>query len=182
MNYLNLLTEWYHRLESRDRLRLGIAIALLLLLAIIFSAANDRIDRLRKKLAGRETDVAEMLVLKQRYLEAHRVSQRFANRLSATRSDDSPARVIEEIGIKGKGSQIRPIKMEERGDFLEDAAEVKIDGLTTNEAVNLIFKLEKGSRPVIIKRALLKTRFDDPSRLDLSLTIALLKTARQGQR
>jgi len=182
MNYLNLLTEWYHRLESRDRLRLGIAIALLLLLAIIFSAANDRIDRLRKKLAGRETDVAEMLVLKQRYLEAHRVSQRFANRLSATRSDDSPARVIEEIGIKGKGSQIRPIKMEERGDFLEDVAEVKIDGLTTNEAVNLIFKLEKGSRPVIIKRALLKTRFDDPSRLDLSLTIALLKTARQGQR
>ena len=182
MNYLNLLTEWYHRLESRDRLRLGIAIALLLLLAIIFSAANDRIDRLRKKLAGREGDVAEMLVLKQRYLEAHRVSQRFANRLSATRSDDSPARVIEEIGIKGKGSQIRPIKMEERGDFLEDVAEVKIDGLTTNEAVNLIFKLEKGSRPVIIKRALLKTRFDDPSRLDLSLTIALLKTARQGQR
>jgi len=182
MNYLNLLTEWYHRLESRDRLRLGIAIALLLLLAIIFSAANDRIDRLRKKLAGRETDVAEMLVLKQRYLEAHRVSQRFANRLSATRSDDSPARVIEEIGIKGKGSQIRPLKMEERGDFLEDVAEVKIDGLTTNEAVNLIFKLEKGSRPVIIKRALLKTRFDDPSRLDLSLTIALLKTARQGQR
>ena len=163
MNYLNLLTEWYHRLESRDRLRLGIAIALLLLLAIIFSAANDRIDRLRKKLAGRETDVAEMLVLKQRYLEAHRVSQRFANRLSATRSDDSPARVIEEIGIKGKGSQIRPLKMEERGDFLEDVAEVKIDGLTTNEAVNLIFKLEKGSRPVIIKRA-------------------LLKTARQGQR
>jgi len=182
MNYLNLLTEWYHRLESRDRLRLGIAIALLLLLAIIFSAANDRIDRLRKKLAGRETDVAEMLVLKQRYLEAHRVSQRFANRLSATRSDDTPARVIEEIGIKGKGSQIRPLKMEERGDFLEDVAEVKIDGLTTNEAVNLIFKLEKGSRPVIIKRALLKTRFDDPSRLDLSLTIALLKTARQGQR
>jgi len=182
MNYLNMLTEWYHRLESRDRLRLGIAIALLLLLAIIFSAANDRIDRLRKKLAGRETDVAEMLVLKQRYLEAHRVSQRFANRLSATRSDDSPARVIEEIGIKGKGSQIRPIKMEERGDFLEDVAEVKIDGLTTNEAVNLIFKLEKGSRPVIIKRALLKTRFDDPSHLDLSLTIALLKTARQGQR
>ena len=182
MNYLNLLTEWYHRLESRDRLRLGIAIALLLLLAIIFSAANDRIDRLRKKLAGRETDVAEMLVLKQRYLEAHRVSQSFANRLSATRSDDSPARIIDEIGIKGKGSQIRPIKGEERGDFLEDAAEVKIDGLTANDAVNLIFKLEKGSRPVIIKRALLKTRFDDPSRLDMTLTIALLKTARQGQR
>jgi general secretion pathway protein M len=182
MNYLNLMSEWYHRMESRDRLRLGIAIALLLCLAIIFSAANERIDRLRKKLAAREADVAEMLVLKQRYLEASSLSQRLANRLAATRPDDSPAKVIEEIGIKGKGSQIRPIKGEERGGFLEDAAEVKIDGLTANEAINLLFKLEKGSRPVIIKRALLKTRFDDPSRLDLTLTIALLKGLPQGER
>jgi general secretion pathway protein M len=182
MNYLNLLSEWYHRMESRDRLRLGIAIALLLCLAIIFSATNDRISRLRKKLAAREADVAEMLVLKQRYLEAISLSQRLANRLAATRPDDSPAKVIEEIGIKGKGSQIRPIKGEERGGFLEDAAEVKIDGVTANEAVNLLFKLEKGSRPVIIKRALLKTRFDDPSRLDLTLTVALLKGLPQEER
>lgn len=182
MNYLNLLSEWYHRLGSRDRQRLGIAIAILLFLAIIFSAANDRIDRLRKKLAAREAEVAEMLVLKQRYLEANFVSQRLANRLAATRPDDSPAKIIEEIGIKGKGSQIRPIKGEVRGGYQEDAAEVKIDGVTANEAVNLLFKLEKGSRPVIIKRALLKTRFDDPSRLDLTLTIALLKGSPQGQR
>jgi len=182
MNYLNLLSEWYHRLESRGRLRLGIAIALLLSLAIIFSAANDRIDRLRKKLSAREADVAEMLVLKQRYLEAKIVSQRLANRMAATRPDDSPARVFEEIGIKGKGSQIRPIKGEELGGYLEDAAEVKIEGLTANESVNLLFKLEKGNRPVMIKRALLKTRFDDPSRLDLTLTIALLKGLPQGRR
>lgn len=182
MNYLNLLSELYHRLESRDRLQLGIVIALLLCLAIIFSAANDRIDRLRKKLAAREADVAKMLVLKQRYLEASSISQRLANRLAATRPDDSPARLIEEIGIKGKGCQIRPIKGDERGGFLEDAAEVKIDGLTANEAVNLLFRLEKGSRPVIIKRALLKSRFDDPSRLDLTLTVALLKGLPQGGR
>ena len=72
--------------------------------------------------------------------------------------------------------------MEERGGFLEDAAEVKIDGVTANEAVNLLFRLEKGPRPVVIKRALLKTRFDDPARLDLTFTIALLKALPQGQR
>jgi general secretion pathway protein M len=182
MKYLNVATEWYHRLDSRDRLRIGISIALVLLLAIIFSAANDRIDRLRKKLAAREAEIAEMMVLKQRYMESSSVSQKLANRLAATRPDDSPAKIIDEIGIKGKGSQIRPIKGEERGGYLEDAAEVKIDGLTSNEAVNLLFKLEHGSRPVIIKRALLKTRFDDPSRLDLALTVALLKPSSQGER
>jgi general secretion pathway protein M len=182
MNYLNFFRERYHRLESRDRLRVGIGIALLLFLAILFSTANARIGLLKKKLAAREADIAEMLALKQRYLEASSVARKLANRLSATRADDSPAKIVDEIGIKGKGSQIRPLKGEERGGFLEDTAEVKIDGVTANEAVNLLFRLEKGPRPVVIKKALLKTRFDDPARLDLTLTIALLKAASQGQR
>jgi len=182
MSYLKMLAVWYHHLDSRVRLRLGIGIAIFLFLAILFSAANDRIGRLKKKLASREADIAEMMALKQRYLEANAVSQKLANRLTATRPDDTPARIIEEIGIKGKGSQIKPLKGEERGGYLEDAAEVKIDGLTLNEAVNLIFRLEKGARPVVIKKALLKTRFDDPARLDLTLTVALLKAAPQGGR
>jgi general secretion pathway protein M len=182
MNYLKVSAEWYHHLESRARLRLGIGIAFFLFLAILFSTANDRIVRLKKKLTARDADIAEMLVLKQRYLEANAVSQKLANRLTATRADDTPARIIEEIGIKGKGSQIKPLKGEERGGYLEDAAEVKMDGLTLNEAVNLLFRLEKGTRPVVIKKALLKTRFDDPSRLDLTLTVALLKAAPQGGR
>lgn len=182
MNYFNVLAERYHHLDSRTRLRLGIGIATLLFLAVLISTANDRIGGLKKKLASREVDVTEMLVLKQRYLEANAVAQKLANRLTATRPDDTPARIIEEIGIKGKGSQIKPIKGEERGGYLEDAAEVKMDGLTLNEAVNLIFRLEKGARPVLIKKALLKTRFDDPSKLDLTLTVALLKAAPQGGR
>lgn len=182
MNYLTVLAERYHHLDSRVRLRLGIGIAVLLFLAVLISTANDRIGRLKKKLASREADVTEMLVLKQRYLEANAVSQRLANRLTATRPDDTPARIIEEIGIKGKGSQIKPVKGEERVGYLEDAAEVKMDGLTLNEAVNLIFRLEKGARPVVIKKALLKTRFDDPSKLDLTLTVALLKAAPRGER
>lgn len=182
MNYLKLATDWYHHLDSRVRLRIGIGIALLLFLAIIFSSANDRIGMVKKKLAAREADIAELLVLKQRYLEAHAVAQKLANRLTATRADDTPARIIDEIGIKGKGSQIKPIKGEEQGGYVEDAAEVKIDGLTLNETVNLLFRLEKGAKPVVIKKALLKTRFDDPSRLDLTMTVALLKAAPQGGR
>ena len=182
MNYLNLLAEKYHHLDNRTRIRMGIGIALLLSLAIILSLANDRIGRLKRQLAAREADVAEMLVLKQRYQQANAIARKLANRLEATRPDDSPARIIDEIGIKGKGSQIKPLKGEERGGYMEDAAEVKMDGLTLNEAVNLLFRLEKGTRPVVIKKALLKTRFDDPARLDLTLTIALLKAAPQGQR
>jgi general secretion pathway protein M len=93
------------------------------------------------------------------------------------RPDDSPAKIIEEIGIRGKGVKITPLKGEERNGFLEDAADIRIDGLTANEAINLIYRLEKGSRPLVVKKANLKVRFDDPARFDVILTVALLKPA-----
>jgi general secretion pathway protein M len=182
MKYLDLLREQYGNMDPRTRLQWGIGISIGLLFLILFTTANERIASLEKKRKAREADLVEMMALKHRYLSAKVTSQQFAGRLASTRADDSPAKIIEETGIKGKSSRITPLKGETRGGFVEDVAEVKIEGLTANEAVNLLFRLEKGGRPVLVKKANLKTRFDDPSRLDLTLTIALLKATQQGQR
>jgi len=180
--YLELLKERYESLDQRTRLQWGIGIALLLLVIILFTTLNGQISALEKKRKARENDLVEMMILKQRFQAAKLSSQRFAGRLAGVQADDSPAKIIEEIGIKGKSSKITPLKSEERGGFIEDSAEVKLDGLTLNEAVNLLYRLEKGTRPVLVKKANLKTRFDDPALLDLTLTIALLKPAPKGQR
>lgn len=169
-------------MDSRTRQRAGIGIALLLAILVILSVVNGKIDALERKRARREADVAEMMRLKLRYQEANAGAQRLANRLMATRPDDSPAKVVEEIGIKGRASQIKPVKGDDILGYVEDAAELKMEGLTANEAVNLIYRLEKGTRPVTVKKANIKQRFDDPSRLDLSLTIALIKPAPAGAR
>ena len=182
MNYLNLLGEYCREMENRERLRWGVGIAVVLLLVLCYSAVNGRIALLARKRSARESDVAEMLVLKQRYLEANSGSQKLANRMASLRPDDSPAKVVEETGIKGKTSQSKALKSEDRGGYVEDAAEVKLDGLTANETVNLLYMLEKGAKPVVIRRALLKTRFDDPARLDVTLTLALLKPSPQGRK
>jgi general secretion pathway protein M len=182
MSHVTNLASMLRTMDPRLRLRAGCGLALLLLVAIAVSSVNDRIARLAKKRASREADIAEMLVLKSRYAEASGASQRLANRLAAVKPDDSPAKVFEEIGIKGKNSQIKPLKGEDRPGFVEDAAEIHVEGVTANEAVNLVYRLEKGVRPVMIKKALVKTRFDDPSRLDLTLTVALLKPAPAGGR
>ena len=182
MSHVNDVVVRLRAMDKDMRLRFGIGIAVILLLAIMLSGVNSRIALLTKKRTSREADIAEMLVLKQRYLEASAASQRLANRLSATKADDSPAKVFEEIGIKGKNNQIKPLKGEERPGFVEDAAEIRVEALTANEAVNLLYRLEKGTRPMLVKKALIKTRFDDPSRLDLTLTVALLKAAPAGGR
>lgn len=169
-------------LDSRARQRIGIAFAIVLAVVVALSAMNSRISALERRRAAREADIAEMMRLKLRHQEASVVAQRLANRLAATRADDSPAKIIEEIGIKGRSSQIKPVKGDDFPGYVEDAADLRIEGISANEAVNLIYRLEKGSRPVTVKKALIKQRFDDPSRLDLALTIALIKPAPAGAR
>lgn len=180
--YLDLLKEYYENLDQRTRIYWGIGIAAVLLFVIIVTTLNERIAVLEKRRKARENDLVEMMVLKQRFLSARLASQRFAGRLSAIRADDSPAKIIEEIGITGKSSKVTPLKGEELGGFLEDSAEVTIEGLSLNEVVNLLYLIEKGARPIVIKKAKLKTRFDDPAVLDLTMTIALLKPSPKGQK
>jgi general secretion pathway protein M len=181
MTALDRIRDAYGAMDSRTRLRWGYALIALLALAVAFSAIYDRISLLEKKRVRREADLVEMMGLRHQIREARTVSQRLTNRLAATRPDDTPARIVEETGIKGKSTRITPVKGEERAGFMEDAAEVKIEGLTANEAVNLLHRLEKGPRPVVVKKALLRTRFDDPSRLDLTFTVALLRQAPGGR-
>ena len=177
MNLLDRIRNLHASSSPQTRLRAGYVLIAVLALAVVWSAVSARITLLERQRISREADLVEIMSLKGRLLEARNLSQRMTNRLAATRGDDSPAKIVDEIGIKGKATRVTPLKSEERGGFREDAAEVKIDGLTTNEAVNLVYRLEKGPRPVIVKKATLRTRFDDPSRLDLPLTVALLRAA-----
>lgn len=177
---LSEVSEAFQNLDSRTRTRLGVLLAALLVVIIGLSTVNARITALEKKRRAREADLTELMKLRQRFREASAGSQRVSNRLQAVRPDDSPAKVIEEIGIKGRNSQVKPVKGADLPGFVEDAAEVKIEGLSANEATNLIYRLEKGTRPITVKKAAIKQRFEDPSKLDVTLTIALIKPAPAG--
>lgn len=172
-----MLRDFWQDLDSRTRLRLGYIMIAVLAAAVGWSALDSKVQELEKKRAARETVLKDLLPLKITYLAARQSSDQLNGRMASLRPDDSPAKIIEETGIKGKSVKIVPLKGEERPGFIEDAADVRIEGLTLNEAVNLIYRLEKGSRPLVIKKSNLRVRFDDPSRCDLALVLALLKPA-----
>jgi general secretion pathway protein M len=175
MRYFDTLADAWRSMDSRSRLWSGYAVIVLLAVILGWSALAAKTAELERKRAARETVLKELLPLKVAYLSARMTADQMAGRMSTLRPDDTPARIIEEIGIKGKGVKITPLKGEERTGIIEDAADVRIEGLTANEMVNLIYRLEKGSRPVTVKKANLRVRFDDPSRFDCAMTLALLK-------
>lgn len=175
MRHLTNALDIWRGLDSRTRLWSGYLLIALLAIAMAWSALAGKTAQLERKCAAREAVLKELLPLKAAYRSAKQSSDLLTGKMALVRIDDSPARIIEEIGIRGKGVKIAPVKGEERGGVLEDAADVRIEGLTANETVNLVYRLEKGSRPVLVKKANLRVRFDDPSRFDVNLTVALLK-------
>lgn len=177
MRPLEWISNVWNQLDQRSRLWSGYALIVLLVVALGWSALAGKVAGLEQKRKARESVLRELLPLKVSYQAAKQSSDQLTGRMALLRQDDSPAKIIEEIGIKGKGVKVSPLKSEERNGVIEDAADVRVDGLTFNEAVNLIYRLEKGSRPLVIKKCNLRARFDDPSRCDLSMILALLKPA-----
>jgi len=177
MRLLEIFRDRWQNLDSRTRLWSGYALIVLLAAAVGWSTLSAKVQELEKKRAARETVLKELLPLKVAYLSARLSSDLLRGRMASLRPDDSPVKIIEETGIKGKSIKIVPLKGEDRNGFTEDAADIRIEGLTINEAINLLYRLEKGSRPLVIKKSNLRTRFDDPSRSDLTLILALLKPA-----
>ena len=177
MRLLETLRDRWQNLDSRTRLWSGYALIVLLAAAVGWSTLNAKVQELEKKRTAREAVLKEMLPLKVAYLSARQSSDQLRGRMASLRPDDSPAKIIEDTGIKGKSIKIVPLKGEDRPGFVEDAADIRIEGITLNEAVNLLYRLEKGSRPLVIKKSNLRIRFDDPSRSDLTVVLALLRPA-----
>jgi general secretion pathway protein M len=177
MRPLEIIRDRWQDLDGRTRLWIGYSLIVLLAAAVGWSALSAKVEAIEKKRAARETVLKELLPLKVAYLSARQSSDQLKGRIASLRPDDSPAKIIEDTGIKGKSVKIVPLKGEDRSGFTEDAADIRIEGLTLNEAVNLLYRLEKGSRPLVIKKYNLRVRFDDPSRCDLSLILALLRPA-----
>ena len=177
MRPLEIIRDAWQDLDSRTRLWIGYALIALLAAAVGWSTLSAKVQALDKKRAARESVLKEMMPLKAEYLSTRQSSDQLSSRMASLRPEDSPAKIIEDTGIKGKSIKIVPLKGEDRRGFIEDAADIRIEGLTLNETVNLLYRLEKGSRPLVIKKSNLRVRFDDPSRCDLTLVLALLRPA-----
>lgn len=177
MTAIRRIFERFRDLEPERRLKVLLGAALLIALILLYTQAREQARRQELRRASREAEAGEMLLLRQRYRDASAAAANSAGLLAAVRSGDTVAGLIEETGIKGGGIQIKPLGPGEKAGGAGESAEVKIDRLTMNEAVNLLYRLEHGGRPVSVQRALLKGRFDDPARIDIALTVTLHKPA-----
>lgn len=177
MNRLQQVKDSLQSLSAEGRRNLLVVVAVILLLAVVYGSVSQHVTSLDRKKRGREQVLTELMQLRQRYQVASAESARLANRMAAVTATDTPASILEQTGLVPKGGlEMKPLPFKGEGAIREDGAVLTVSGIRLNETVNLLYQIEQGAKPLIIRKGLLRTRFNDPSRLDITLTATLLRS------
>ena len=97
---------------------------------------------------------------------------------AAANSKESPlarlTAILQGAGIPASVSTIKSTGVRDGEAFREEAFEVQIENLTYLEAVNALRKLSAKDLPVVVRSTVLKSRYDDPRYLDVTLRVGYL--------
>ncbi len=79
------------------------------------------------------------------------------------------------LGLKQRIRSVKPLTTKEAPGAVEEEAEVQVERVNINEAVNLFYKIENAPMSIFIKKAAMKASFENPANLDITMTIALVR-------
>lgn len=161
------------RMDKKALIAACIAVPLILCAVMLnISLSSER------ELGDLKARQKELAVLKENFLALR-------SRVSAVESKKSLTQVkgivqaADEIfvplGLKQKVKSVKPIASKEMKDAFEEEAEVQIEKADINDAVNILYRIENAPMALSVKRALLKTSFENPSSLNITMTIALIR-------
>ena len=103
-------------------------------------------------------------------------------RKKALTKTESIAQAIDDIsrslGMAGKVKSIKGTGTRKtQNQMSEETAEIKIEKLTINEMVQLMFKIENAPMILAMKTVVIKKSFENPELLDVTMTVSLFTPA-----
>ena len=157
----------------------GAAAAVLLLLAFVVIPGVSRIKSQARAVAAAEADLAEVRKARPEIERIQRETNTKAGIVrSAANVKDAPlsriSTALQEAGIPQAALNIKSGGARDGELFREESFDVRIENLTYLEAVKTLQRLSAGSLPVTIRSASLKSRYDDPRYLDVTLRVGFL--------
>ena len=157
----------------------GAAAAAILFLVFVVIPGISRIKSQSRAAAAAESDLAEVRKARP---EIERIQRETGAKAGTVRSaanvKDAPlsriTSILQEAGIPQAALNIKAGGTRDGELFREESFDVRIENLTYLEAVKTLQRLSAGSLPVAIRSASLKSRYDDPRYLDVTLRVGFL--------
>ncbi len=83
--------------------------------------------------------------------------------------------VFRSMGLNQKVKSVKSTGTMEKKYASEEEAEVLVEKVTMNEMVNILYRIENAPMILSVRKTSIKTSFDNPSLLNMTLTIGLIK-------
>lgn len=176
-----LLTS-FNRLAPRERLLLSLA-ALSVVIISLYSFVWDPVQSSReltaRRIATKEKDLREIVKQRDVYLDLLR-------RLEANKAAIAPGdpgfslfsyldnTIAQAVGREHVTS-MNPSTKNIGNDYQEDLVEIKLTQINLGQLVDLLYRVEKGDRPLRFSRLQIKKRYNDNFNFDVTATVSLLK-------
>ena len=157
----------------------GAAAAAILLLVFVVIPGISRIKSQSRAAAAAESDLAEVRKARP---EIERILKETGAKAGIVRAaanvKDAPlsriTSALQEAGIPQAALNIKSGGTRDGELFREESFDIRIENLTYLEAVTTLQRLSAGSLPVAVRSASLKSRYDDPRYLDVTLRVGFL--------
>ncbi len=173
------------RLSGNGKRPLVALLAALAILALIVAGgfvSAGRYARVKRLSAVKLLEHGEFISLKKEFLIKKNAIDPFLKKTYVSGKGLSTIAVIEEIGamagVKGKITALKPLPETREMGFTISGVEFRIEGMNLNQLVNLLYLIENHKTLLVVKEFTLKSRFEDPDLLDVSLKLTRL--ARSG--
>ncbi len=161
---------------TAERRPLVIAGASLLLLLALFLGTSAL--SLKKERSSLREEKRELLALRDEYLSL----KTSLDSAGAGRSPAKAAGIVQAVdelfrslGLGQKLKSVKSTDAREKKYAVEEEAEVQLTKVSMNEMANIFYRI--GNRPFLlsIRKSAIKTDFENPSLLDITMTIDLIR-------
>ena len=157
--------------------RLLIAASAVIILAVSALLVNASLS-LKKEGSALRSQKEEILLLREDFLELRKNVNAIEGKKSLIKVEGIiPAidEIFRSTGLTQKVKSVKPAATIDKKHAIEEEADVEVEKVSMNELVNILYRLENAPMVLLIKKARLKTSFEDPSLLNITMTIGLVK-------
>jgi hypothetical protein len=162
-------------LKTRRKLLISAAAGIILVVSVLLVSASLS---LKKEGSTLRAQKEEILLLREDFLELRDKIGSVEGKKSLTKVEgivQAIDEVFKSTGQNQKVKSVKPTATRDKKYAMEEEADIEVEKVSMNEMLNILYKIENAPMVLLIKKARLKTSFEDPSLLNMTMTIGLVK-------
>jgi hypothetical protein len=162
-------------LKTRRKLLISAVVGIILVVSVLLVSASLS---LKKEGSTLRAQKEEILLLREDFLELRDKIGSVEGKKSLTKVEgivQAIDEVFKSTGQNQKVKSVKPTATRDKKYAMEEEADIEVEKVSMNEMLNILYKIENAPMVLLIKKARLKTSFEDPSLLNMTMTIGLVK-------